>query len=206
MLSGVNMLTSSLKISDTSKTEFFELIFFQSNQKIWEKYFCPDLSSVSDPLTCWLYISVLIRGSLGIEVTPLFAVYNFIRKWTLRLIFCFNVIQILFRFRKCRKESHNTFFDLEIIAFDLVALNTGFKWERILVIGCQFVKKQSQDFGYYEKRFFGADSFSEWSKNMTKIFPWTPKQFFAHFNMLTVHKCADTGLFSHLSNPAFCSL
>ena len=143
------------------KQSFSSWFSSQSDQKIWEKYFCPDLSSVSDPLTCWLYISVLIRGSLGIEVTPLFAVYNFIRKWTLRLIFCFNVIQILFRFRKCRKESHNTFFDLEIIAYALVALNIGFKWERILVIGCQYVKKQSQDFRYYEKRFFGADFLSE---------------------------------------------
>ena len=31
--SGVNMLTNSLKISDTTKTEFFELISFQSDQK-----------------------------------------------------------------------------------------------------------------------------------------------------------------------------
>ena len=31
LLSGVNMLTNSLKISDTAKTEFFEQIFFQSD-------------------------------------------------------------------------------------------------------------------------------------------------------------------------------
>ena len=30
---GVNKLTNSLKISDTTKTEFFELISFQSDQK-----------------------------------------------------------------------------------------------------------------------------------------------------------------------------
>ena len=41
------------------------------------------------------------------------------------------------------------FLDLEKIAFKLVALNTRFYWERILVIGCQYVKKQSQDFRYY---------------------------------------------------------
>ena len=131
------------------KQSFSSWFFFQSDQKIWDKYFRPDLSSVSDPLTCWLYISVLIRGSLGIEVTPLFAVYNFRKKETLRLTFFFIVIQILFRFCKCRKKSHNTFFDLHIIAFDLVVLNTGFKWERILVIGSQYVNKQSQDFRYY---------------------------------------------------------
>ena len=32
--SGVNMLTNSLKISDTTKTEFSELISFRSDQKI----------------------------------------------------------------------------------------------------------------------------------------------------------------------------
>ena len=31
----------------------------------------------------------------------------------------------------------------------MVALNTSFYWERMLVIGCEYVKKQSQDFRYY---------------------------------------------------------
>ena len=51
---------------DTSKTEFFELISFQSDQKIWQKYCRTDLSSVWDPLTYWLSISVLRRDCLGI--------------------------------------------------------------------------------------------------------------------------------------------
>ena len=63
---GVNTLTNSLKSSDTTKEEFFELLFFQSDQKIWQKYCCEALSSVSDPLTCWLSISVLTWGFLGI--------------------------------------------------------------------------------------------------------------------------------------------
>ena len=121
-------------------------------------------------------------------------------------MFFFKVFQILCRFRKCRKKNHITFFDLEIVAFDLVTLNTGFKWDRIRVIGRQSVKKHSQDFRYYEKRFFAADLLSGWSKNMTKILTWRYKQSFAHFNMLTVHKCAETGRFRHLSNSAFCSL
>ena len=33
------------------------------------------------------------------------------------------------------------FSDFEIITFQLVLLNTRFYWERILVIGCQHVKK-----------------------------------------------------------------
>ena len=42
------MLTNSLKISDTSKTELLELISFQSDQKIWQKYCRTDLNCVWD--------------------------------------------------------------------------------------------------------------------------------------------------------------
>ena len=38
MSSGVNMLTNSLEILDTTKTEFFKLISFQDAQKIAQKY------------------------------------------------------------------------------------------------------------------------------------------------------------------------
>ena len=55
MSSGVNMLTNSLKISDTTKTKIFQLTFLQSHRKMWQKY-CD-----SAPLTSWLFISVLIR-------------------------------------------------------------------------------------------------------------------------------------------------
>ena len=48
-----------------------------------------------------------------------------------------------------QKKIQKTFFDLEIVAFELVALNTRFYWERMLVIGCQYVNKQSEDFIYY---------------------------------------------------------
>ena len=57
---------NTLKISNTTKTELFELISFQSDQKIWQKYCRADLSSLSDPLAYWLSISVLTRGFLGI--------------------------------------------------------------------------------------------------------------------------------------------
>ena len=65
MLSGVNMVPKSLKICDTSKKAFMELIFLESYQKISQKHCRADLNSVSDPLTYWLSISVLIRGFLG---------------------------------------------------------------------------------------------------------------------------------------------
>ena len=60
------MLKKCLKISDTTKTEFLELIFFQSDEKISEKYCRADLGIVSEPLKCWLSINVLKRCFLGI--------------------------------------------------------------------------------------------------------------------------------------------
>ena len=47
------------------------------------------------------------------------------------------------------KKIEKIFFGSEIIAFELVALNTRFYWERILFIGCQYVNKQSQNLRYY---------------------------------------------------------
>ena len=105
-----------------------------------------------------------------------------------------------------QKKFLKIFFDFEIIAFELVALNTRFYWERILVIGCQYVNKQSQDLKSYYDRIFRADFLSDWSKNLTKILPCRFKQCFGPFNMMTVHNCSDTGRFRHLSNLAFCRL
>ena len=75
-----NMLKNSVKITDTTKTEYLELISFQSDQKIWEKFCRGDSCSVSDHLTCWLSISVMTRGFLEIKTTPILEVYNFRNK------------------------------------------------------------------------------------------------------------------------------
>ena len=45
-----------------------------------------------------------------------------------------------------QEKVENIVFGIEIIAFELFALNTRFYWERTLVIGRQYVNKQSQDF------------------------------------------------------------
>ena len=63
------------------------------------------------------------------------------------------------------------FLYFEVILFELVLLETRFYWERILVIGCQYINKQSQDFRYYWNRMFWADFLYEWSKNMKKNSP-----------------------------------
>ena len=68
------MLTNILNILDTTKTLFLQLISFWSDQNIWQKYCRADLSSLSDPLICWLSMSVLTLGFLGIYKTLLFAV------------------------------------------------------------------------------------------------------------------------------------
>ena len=60
------MLTNSLKFSDATKTEYFELFSFQSDEDTGQKYFRADLNNLSDPLTCWLSTSVLTRSFLGI--------------------------------------------------------------------------------------------------------------------------------------------
>ena len=62
--------------------------------------------------------------------------------------FFFKVFKILCNLRNAGKIEQ-IFFDLKIIAFELVALNTGFYSGRIPVIWCQYVNKQSQDFRYY---------------------------------------------------------
>ena len=47
------------------------------------------------------------------------------------------------------QEIQKIFFDFLIIVFELVALNTRFYLQKILFIGCEYLKKQSQDFSYY---------------------------------------------------------
>ena len=61
-----------------------------------------------------------------------------------------------------QKKIEQIFFDLEIIASEFVALNTRFYWERILVIGSQYVNKQSQDFRHYLNGAFASHFLSQW--------------------------------------------
>ena len=48
-----------------------------------------------------------------------------------------------------QEKIQQIFLDLEIMRLELIALNTRFYWNRILVTGCQYVNEQSQDFRYY---------------------------------------------------------
>ena len=140
------MSKNSLKVSDTTKTEFFEPIFFQRYWKIWLRSCRSDLSSSSDTLRCLLSISDRTWGLLRLEVTPLFHVYNLRKKSPLRVIIFLKVFKILCRFLTLSLKIQEMYFSLEIIAFEFVALNNFFDWERILFIGFQNVNKQSQNF------------------------------------------------------------
>ena len=103
------MSRNSHKISDTTKTEFFKLILFQSHQKIWQNYCHANLSTVFEPLTCWLHTSVLTGGFLGISVTALFAVYNFRKKSPLRFIFSSKYSKFYPDLRNAEKNWENAF-------------------------------------------------------------------------------------------------
>ena len=48
-----------------------------------------------------------------------------------------------------QKKNHKMFFGFEMIPFELVALNTRFYWDNILVIPCHYASKDSQDFRYF---------------------------------------------------------
>ena len=98
-----SLLTNSLKILDTAQNESFKLKFFQKDPKKWENYCGADLSTILDPLTCRLSISVLTRSFLFISETTLFAVYNFVYTSAMRLIFFFKIFKIWCRFQKCKK-------------------------------------------------------------------------------------------------------
>ena len=48
-----------------------------------------------------------------------------------------------------QKKTEQIFLDFEAIAFELIALNTRFYWERFLVIGGQYAKKDCRDFRFF---------------------------------------------------------
>ena len=60
-----------------------------------------------------------------------------------------------------KQKIEDIFFDIEIIAFELFALDTRFYLERILVIRGQYVQKQFQDLRYNQNKTFLADFLSE---------------------------------------------
>ena len=96
-----------------------------------------------------------------------------------------------------QRNTEKIFFDLEIIASEFVALNSRFYWEReYLLSGDKMLKNSLKIKDTTKTKFLSWFPFRE-IKNMKKILPWRSMQCFGPFNMLTVHKCYDTGLFGH---------
>ena len=58
----------------------------------------------------------------------------------------FQSIPYLMQILEMQQKIQKVFFHFEIIAFELVALNTRFYWETIPFIGWQYINKHSQDF------------------------------------------------------------
>ena len=61
----------------------------------------------------------------------------------------FEIIPNFKQISEMQEKIQKIFFDFEIIAFELVPLDARFYWEKIRVIGCQYLNKQPQDFRYY---------------------------------------------------------
>ena len=68
-----------------------------------------------------------------------------------------------------QKKIEEIFFELQIIAFELVAVNTRFYWERILFIGCQYVKKKVKASDTAKTQFFELIFFESDQTYRTKI-------------------------------------
>ena len=83
------MLRKCLKISDTTKNKFIELLFLKSHHKVWQKNCRVDLSSILDVSTCSLSISVLTQGFLGIYqlrfLQSIISERNYLWAWSLCL-------------------------------------------------------------------------------------------------------------------------
>ena len=110
MSSEDNTLTKNLKISDTTKTKFFELKSFQSDKKIWQNYCREVFGSLSDFLTSWLCITILTEGFLAIYVTTLLAVYNFGNTSAMKGHLFFHNVQNLMLISEILKEIQKIFF------------------------------------------------------------------------------------------------
>ena len=203
--SWVHNLSNSLKTSDTTKIEFFELKFFQIDKKIWQNYCREDFSSVSEHLTCWLSISVLSQGFLGIYITTLFAGHNFGNKLAMRVIFVFKTFKIWCTFQKFGK-TWQIFF--------------GFGDNRIW-IGCVKDWLLTRE-NTCHRECISCETVSRFQILLRKNFlNWSSfrliKKIWQNYcredcsgvldaNMLTLDKCSEGAHFSHLSKNAFCSL
>ena len=103
-----NVLTSSPNIFHVNKRKLFQLNWFGRGQQIWQSVCDADFNSASEPLPCSLSNGPLKRDFLDIYLTT-FSESLTSKKKCMRVIFCFKIFKISFRFQKCSKKLTHRF-------------------------------------------------------------------------------------------------
>ena len=101
------------------------------------------------------------------------------------------------KFRKYKKKSRKKFSIFKMLLW-IVSFN-----KKILVIGSQWVNKQSQDFAYHSERLFQPEFLSQGWINVVNVLSLRFVQCFGPFTMLLVQESSETDAFRYLSKHLF---
>ena len=119
----------------------------------------------------------------------------------MRVIFSSKMFKIKFKFRTCQNKIEKNILSKIVLSED-VAIIVSIK-KRILVIGSQWDKKQSEYFMYHSERLFQTGLRTHWSISMVKVLSFRFQQCFSPFTMLLVQLSSETRLYKYLSNHFF---
>ena len=108
-LSAVNVLTKIPRISNLNKGDIFQITFCQSDEKICEKCFHADFTSVWDPSTCWLSKKILKRLFLESALTKSLTVCSFGNRFAMTIYFFLKMFKIWWRLQKWNKKQTASF-------------------------------------------------------------------------------------------------
>ena len=143
------MLTKSLKISDTTETEFFQLKIFYSDKKKKTKLLPFRFQQCFRPFNMLTVHKCSENGIFSHLSDHAFCSLYFLKYISYEAHLFFEKVQNFLQSLEVWKKVEQILLALQIIAFELIALNTHFYRETILLIRNQYVSKQSQDFRYY---------------------------------------------------------
>ena len=193
---GVSMLRNSVKVSDTTKKKFFWADFFWEWSKNMTKILRCRFKQCFGPFTMFTAHTCFDTRHFMYLSNPAFCSLSIQREITSEAQIFLQTFQDFIYLSEMQKTIGKIFCDLEISAFELVPLKSRFYWERILVIGIQYVNSlkiwDTTNKEFLELIFFQSDQ-KYFKKMLSCRFKWC----FARFNMLTVHRCSDTGFFRH---------
>ena len=123
------MLTNTLKIWDTTKTEFFELIFFLNDQKIRQKFSRARFKQCFGPFNMLAVHKCSDTGLFRHFNNPVFCSLKFQKQITSEDHLLYQSIPNFRQISEMAEKVPIIFFDFAVIAFELVALDTPFYWE-----------------------------------------------------------------------------